>query len=136
MDNPRQDFLCVLCADNGRREENKHGRPAPRGGEGPRGGTPTPCPPGDGHGVPKWRGGSHASPGTRGGRGLPAWAPRLHLTPGLRWLLARRPPASVARGTFWQPPPQPPLIPPRRGRMGGQWGTLQRWGLPHSPWQA
>lgn len=128
MDNPRQDFLCVLCTDNGRHEENKHGRPAPGGGEGPH---PHTVPTGDGHGVLTGRGGSHASPGTRGGRGPPGWAPRLHLTPGLRWLLPAGLPPHWYGAHFGSPHHSHPSF-RLRGVSGGPVGSLQHQGLPHS----
>lgn len=88
--------------------------------------------------APRGRGGHGAGPPHRAHRGRPRGAdterrqPRvpgdtgrdraarpgslMSLTPGLRWVgPAALPPH---RGTFWQLPLQPPLIPPRRGTLG------------------
>lgn len=46
--------------------------------------------------------------------------PAPHTRP--KMAAAPHPPASLAWGTFRQPPPQPPLAPPQRGRMGGASG--------------
>lgn len=127
MDNPRQDFLCVLCADNGRCEENKHGCRMP-GGERGCGAAPPPC----ACQAPRWRGHSWLPSGPRGmtgGQGggtarPPGLPPAPHNSPKM----AAAP--TLPPCTPWcTSQPQPPCIPLQRGLVG----TPTAVGLPSQP---
>lgn len=115
MDNRRQDFLCVLCADNGRRDENKHGRPAPGAGESARGRGAAPLR----HAHPERPRGAETErtqprvprdtgrEGGRDGAARPGWPPAPQARS--KTAAARHPPASLDGHVLAAATSRPPL---------------------------